>query len=107
MPMGRTVVSVLVLSSLIPCEAFFCVLRHATLLSRPHNKLLAEEHRTMDRCNELCTKEATGQCALCEALAERDRFIRLWLKGGFLREGLRAMQRGFSREAEEHKAVIW
>jgi steroid delta-isomerase-like uncharacterized protein len=61
----------------------------------------------MDRCNEFCTKEATGQCALCEALAERDRFIRLWMKGGFLREGLRAMQRGFSREPEEHKAVIW
>ena len=61
----------------------------------------------MDRCNDLCTKETTGQCALCEVLAERDRFIRLWMKGGFLREGLRAMQRGFSREAEEHKAVVW
>ena len=61
----------------------------------------------MDRCNEFCTKEATGQCALCEALAERDRFIRLWMKGGFLRQGLRAMQRGFSREAEAHKAVVW
>ena len=36
----------------------------------------------MDRCNELCTKEMTGQCTLCEALAERDRFIRLWMKGG-------------------------
>jgi hypothetical protein len=35
----------------------------------------------MDRCNELCTKEATGQCALCDVLAERDRFIRL-CKGG-------------------------
>jgi hypothetical protein len=33
-------------------------------------------------CNDLCTKEATGQCALCDVLAERDRFIRLWLKGG-------------------------
>ena len=61
----------------------------------------------MDRCNELCTKETTGQCTLCEALAERDRFIRLWMKGGFLREGLRAMQHGFSRVAEEHKAVVW
>jgi steroid delta-isomerase-like uncharacterized protein len=61
----------------------------------------------MDRCNELCTKEVTGQCALCEALAERDRFIRLWMKGGFLREGLRAMQLGFSRVSEAHKAVVW
>ena len=61
----------------------------------------------MDRCNDLCTKEVTGQCELCEALAESDRFIRLWMKGGFLWEGLRAMQRGFSRESEEHKAVVW
>ena len=61
----------------------------------------------MDRCNDLCTRETTGQCSLCEALAERDRFIRLWMKGGFLREGLRAMQRGFSREAAAHKAVVW
>ena len=30
----------------------------------------------MERCNELCTKEATGQCALCDVLAERDRFER-------------------------------
>ena len=61
----------------------------------------------MDRCNELCTKETTGQCALCEALAERERFIWLWLKGGFLREGLHAMQHGLSREAEARKAVVW
>jgi steroid delta-isomerase-like uncharacterized protein len=60
----------------------------------------------MDRCNELCTKEATGQCALCDALAARDRFIRLWLKGGFLVESIRAMQRGFSQVSEEHKAVV-
>ena len=26
---------------------------------------------TMERCNELCTKEATGQCALCDKLADR------------------------------------
>ena len=61
----------------------------------------------MDRCNDLCTRETTGQCALCEALAERERFVRLWLKGGFLRDGLRAMQRGFSREPEAHKAMVW
>jgi predicted ester cyclase len=61
----------------------------------------------MDRCNDLCTRETTGQCALCEALAERERFVRLWLKGGFLGEGLRAMQRGFSRQPEAHKAVVW
>ena len=36
----------------------------------------------MSRCNCLCTKDATGTCALCEALAERERFIRVWLKGG-------------------------
>ena len=36
----------------------------------------------MDRCNKFCTKEATGTCALCDALAERDRFIRVWFKGG-------------------------
>ena len=36
----------------------------------------------MARCNELCTKEATGHCAVCEAMAESDRFIRFWFKGG-------------------------
>ena len=36
----------------------------------------------MDRCNELCTKDATGTCAVCEALAERDRFLRFWFQGG-------------------------
>ena len=61
----------------------------------------------MDHCNDLCTRETTGQCALCEALAERERFVRLWLKGGFLGDGLRAMQRGFSREPEVHKAMVW
>ena len=39
----------------------------------------------MERCNELCTKEATGTCALCDALLERDHFIWWWFKGGFLR----------------------
>ena len=36
----------------------------------------------MSRCNCLCTKDATGTCALCDALAERDRFVRRWFKGG-------------------------
>lgn len=32
------------------------------------------------RWNDLCTKEATGQCTLCDKLAERERFERpLWL----------------------------
>ena len=60
----------------------------------------------MDRCTEFCTKEATGRCTLCEALAERDRFIRLWMKGGVLREGMHALQHGFSRVSEEHKTVV-
>jgi len=60
----------------------------------------------MERCNELCTQEATGQCALCDALAERDRFIWLWMKGGFLREGMRAMQSSVSRVSEQRKAVV-
>jgi hypothetical protein len=47
----------------------------------------------MDRCNELCTKETTGQCALCDALAERERFIRFWCKGGLLVDGVRALER--------------
>lgn len=34
----------------------------------------------MDRCNGLCTKPATGTCALCDALAARDVF---WRRSGF------------------------
>ncbi len=48
----------------------------------------------MGRCNELCTKETTGQCAVCEALAEHERFIQFWFKGGLLLEGIRALKRG-------------
>jgi uncharacterized protein YjbI with pentapeptide repeats len=44
----------------------------------------------VSRCTELCTKATTGVCALCEALAERERFERVWLKGGWLRDRLRA-----------------
>jgi hypothetical protein len=41
----------------------------------------------MGRCTELCTKETTGACALCEALAERDRFERLWFQKEVFRRG--------------------
>jgi hypothetical protein len=47
----------------------------------------------MQRCNELCTKETTGACALCEALAERDRFFRFWFQGGLFIDGMHAMQK--------------
>ena len=47
----------------------------------------------MDRCNELCTKDATGACTLCEALAERDRFLRFWFQGGLFVDGMHAMQK--------------
>src|SRR5436853_4905965 len=47
----------------------------------------------MARCNELCTKDATGTCALWEALAERDRFLWFWFQGGLFVEGVHALQR--------------
>jgi hypothetical protein len=37
----------------------------------------------MERCNELCTKQEMGVCALCDVLEERDRFVYIWL-GGWL-----------------------
>src|SRR5215468_5007603 len=46
----------------------------------------------MARCNELCTKDATGTCALCEALAERDRFEKFWFKGGLFIDGIRVLR---------------
>jgi hypothetical protein len=45
----------------------------------------------MERCNELCTKEATGQCAHCDALAERDRFWNRWFQGGVFIEAKNAV----------------
>src|SRR5215510_14269489 len=51
-----------------------------------------EEDRRMARCNEFCTKEATGTCALCEARAEADRFVRFWFMGGWLMDGVRALK---------------
>jgi hypothetical protein len=50
----------------------------------------------MGRCNELCAKETTGQCTLCDALAERDRFERLWFKGGLFVDGAKTLIRGRS-----------
>jgi hypothetical protein len=47
----------------------------------------------MARCNKLCTKDAIGTCALCEARAEADRFIRFWFQGGLFVDGVHAMQR--------------
>ena len=42
----------------------------------------------MDRCTEFCTKATTGACAVCEAVAARERFIRFWLKGGWCIDGV-------------------
>jgi predicted ester cyclase len=95
------------MARVILCAVFYYALQHATLLLESHNYRLAEEGKSMDRCNELCTKETTGQCTLCAALAERDRFIGWWLKGGVLREGAHAMQPGRARAIEAHKAVVW
>src|SRR5262249_45756608 len=36
---------------------------------------------------------AIGTCALCEALTERDRFLRFWFQGGVFVDGVRAIQR--------------
>jgi hypothetical protein len=36
----------------------------------------------MERCNDRCTKDVTGTCALCEARTGADRFVRPWFKGG-------------------------
>ena len=46
----------------------------------------------MTHCNELCTKDMTGTCAVCEALAERDRFERLWFQKEVFRGGFRLLR---------------
>ena len=46
----------------------------------------------MARCNELCTKDTAGTCALCEALAVRDRFERLWFRKEEFRRGFHLVQ---------------
>ena len=58
----------------------------------------------MARCTELCTKDTTGMCAFCEALAERDRFIRFWFQGGLFIDGIRALKRGRMRLQDQSKA---
>jgi hypothetical protein len=50
----------------------------------------------MDRCNELCTKETTGSCALCEALAERDRFERFWFQKKRFCDGFHGLRQWWS-----------
>src|SRR2546430_715620 len=60
---------------------------------RRYVRVLGEEDKGMDRCNELCTKDVTGTCTVCEALAERDRFLRFWFQGGLFVDGVHAMQR--------------
>ena len=60
----------------------------------------------MDRCNELCTKDATGACALCEARAEADRFERFWFRGGLFIDGVRALKHGMMRLRDRRKAPL-
>jgi hypothetical protein len=65
---------------------------------------LGEEDRGMARCNELCTKEALGYCALCNVLAERDRFERFWFRGGVFIDGVRALKRRMVQLWDRSKA---
>ena len=75
--------------------------------SAGRNSTAVRQHgRRPSTPSEYCTRETTGQCALCDALEERDRFLRLWIKGDFVREGLRAVQRGFSRAPAAQQAVV-
>ena len=67
---------------------------------------LGEEGKPMQRCNELCTKEMTGACALCEALAERDRFLRFWFQAGWFIDSVRALKRGMMRLRDRSKAPL-
>jgi len=60
----------------------------------------------MARCNELCTKDTTGTCAVCEALAERDRFLRFWFQGGLFIASVRALKRGIMRLRDRSKAPL-
>jgi hypothetical protein len=46
----------------------------------------------MEYWSDMCTKESTGTCALCDALAECDRFIRRWFKGGLFSDGIRVLR---------------
>ena len=63
----------------------------------------------MARCNELCTKETTGTCALCDALAARKRFEWRWFKGGLFVDGIRVLRQWWypvSRVEVRHKDVV-
>lgn len=53
------------------------------------------EGRCISSCNDAfyTKKDATKVRAVCEACAERDRFIRRFWSGGFLIEGIHAMQK--------------
>jgi hypothetical protein len=85
------------------------LLRYDVLRSEHHEWSLGGEGKTMQRCNDLCTKDATGTCALCEALAERDRFERRWFKGGLFIEGFQVLkQRWYSAPHAEvhHKDAV-
>jgi hypothetical protein len=63
----------------------------------------------MDRCNDLCTNDATGSCTLCEARAEADRFVRFWFKGGLLVAGVRALKGGggFACLRRDNRLIVW
>src|SRR4029450_5800380 len=67
---------------------------------------LGEKRKIMARCNELCTKDTTGTCAVCEALAKRDRFLRCWLQEGLFIDGVRALNRGMMRLRDRMKAPL-
>ena len=63
----------------------------------------------MDRCTELCTKDATGSCALCEALAERDRFERRWFQKAVFCRGFHVLRQWWyfaPHEEIRHKDVV-
>jgi hypothetical protein len=52
-----------------------CLLRY-DVLSVSTKKGAREREMARERCTDLCTKEASGQCAHCDALDDRDRFER-------------------------------
>src|SRR5215470_4656917 len=68
--------------------------------------VLVEEDRKMAHCNELCTKDATGNCAVCEALAEADQFLWFWFQGGLFIDGVRALKHGMIRLQDRSKASL-
>src|SRR5215467_11301016 len=68
--------------------------------------MLGEEDRGMAHCNELCTKDATGTCALCVARVEADRFIRFWFQGGLFLDCVRALKHGMMRLWDRSKASL-